>query len=332
MAEVTLIYGDESQLVTEARDKKIASWGSLEVETIREEAGLPAMMSALCEDSLFGGVKGLVLLNPPIFQRANRKVSPEADELRTLLLNYKGDNPVLIIYMDTIDKRLSLNKKFLGAVPNESCKRLEGAAFIQWLTQYCKKNGYQLTLDGIEYMEHLLEVWQDVSVTFLRTEFDRFFLQLGDTKEIDKNFLLANSSSYSAKNIFLFKEALLHGDAHTLEELFPYMLSYKEINRAMSYIEGQLRLQLLVSECQAAGYSQRQIESLVKEYDSKIKTYPIKLAFRETRFVSVDGLKRLLYDLYEIVYKNRTEQLDMWRFRDACLAYCYKIQEVRHQR
>ena len=61
--------------------------------------------------------------------------------------------------------------------------------------------------------------------------------------------------SYGAKNIFTFKEALLKRDIDTLLELFPFMFGYKELDRAMSYIEGQLRLQLLVSECRQAGMS-----------------------------------------------------------------------------
>ena len=50
---------------------------------------------------------------------------------------------------------------------------------------------------------------------------------------------------------------------NTLLELFPFMFSYKEIDRAMGYIEGQLRLQLLVSECRAAGMTAKQVENFL---------------------------------------------------------------------
>ena len=47
----------------------------------------------------------------------------------------------------------------------------------------------------------------------------------------------------------------------------------------MSYIEGQLRLQLLVSECRQVGMSVQAIQNLCKDHDSSFKPYPIKLAY-----------------------------------------------------
>ena len=41
------------------------------------------------------------------------------------------------------------------------------------------------------------------------------------------------------------------------------MFGYKELDRAMSYIEGQLRLQLLVNECRQAGMSVQAIQKLM---------------------------------------------------------------------
>ena len=48
----------------------------------------------------------------------------------------------------------------------------------------------------------------------------------------------------------------------------------------MSYIEGQLRLQLLVSECRQSGMSVQAIQNLCKDHNSSFKPYPIKLALR----------------------------------------------------
>ena len=54
----------------------------------------------------------------------------------------------------------------------------------------------------------------------------------------------------------------------------------------MSYIEGQLRLQLMVSECKGTGLSEREVQDLFKKYESATKPYPITLAYRQ-RNVSV---------------------------------------------
>ena len=307
MNQVYLIYGNEPQLIEEEKQKFFLSHKNLDVRVLHDEAGPSKILEQLMEDSLFGDAKVFCLINLPMAE---------------LLMNYTGDNPVLIIYHDMVDKRLKQNKKILESIPNKECKRLEGDDLLMWIRQYCTSNGYTLTLDGHDYLSHLLELWQDVPVAFMRTEFDRYFLLLGNHKKIDKSFLMEHSSNYGAKNIFTFKEALLKQDVNTLLELFPFMFSYKEIDRAMGYIEGQLRLQLLVSECRAAGMTAKQVENFCKENGASYKPYPIKLAYEASSRISIKALKALLKGLYEVILDSRTSKGDMWRFRDLCLTYC----------
>ena len=67
------------------------------------------------------------------------------------------------------------------------------------------------------------------------------------------------------KTIFHLKRGAVKNEILiTLLELFPFMFGYKELDRAMSYIEGQLRLQLLVSECRQAGMSVQAIQTYVR--------------------------------------------------------------------
>ena len=42
------------------------------------------------------------------------------------LMEYNGDNPIVLIYHDMIDKRIKQNKEILDKIPNHQCKRLEG--------------------------------------------------------------------------------------------------------------------------------------------------------------------------------------------------------------
>ncbi len=237
-------------------------------------------------------------------------------------MEYNGDNPILLIYHDMIDKRINQNKEILDKIPNHQCKRLEGADLVMWIRQYCTSNGFKMTPDAQEYVAHLIDLWQDVPVSFMRTEFDRYFLQITGDKVITKEFLEENGSDYGAKNIFTFKEALLKRDIDTLLELFPFMFGYKELDRAMSYIEGQLRLQLLVSECRQAGMSVQAIQNLCKDYDSSFKPYPIKLAYEASSRISIKALRALLKGLYEIILDSRSSRGDIWRFRDLCITYC----------
>lgn len=319
---VELLYGDESQLIEEKKIAFLKKYKDWPQQVLNDEVGPGQMAEVLSANSLFAEPTVYCLINPQIFAKTGKKVSDDWQRVYDVLLNYDGDNPVLVIYHDTIDKRLKGNSQFLKTVPNTECVRLKGDALLQWIVKYCKSNGYSLSPDGAEYMRHLLELWQDVPVAFMRTEFDRYFLLLPKKGVITREFLLENGSDFSAKNIFLFKEALFNRNAKTLMALFPYFLQYKEVDRAMSYIEGQLRLQLMVNECAGQGMTERQVQEYLKSLGSTTKAYPIKLAYEQSRRVRTVALAKLLRGLYESVSRSRRGEGDISYFKDLCLAYC----------
>lgn len=326
MASIQLLYGTEDQLMEEHKLSILSQYRDMEVGNLTDDNNPSRIMEQLSEDSLFGDSKLFCLINPGIVKKTGKN-NDAWQGLRSFLLNYQGENPVLIIYHDAIDKRLKENKELLATIPNEEFKRLEGGQLVQWMRKYCQENGYQLTLQAQDYISQLLEIWVDVPVTFMRTELDRFFLLLGDNKEIDKPFLEANISDFGSKNIFTFKDALLQRDVHTLLDLFPFIFSYKEVDRAMSYIEGQLRLQLMVSECRAAGMTLRQTQDLFKQEGSKTKAYPIKLAYEAAPRIPRKALRSLLIGMYHVVATSRMGQGDISTFRDLVLSYCEQGKE-----
>ncbi len=326
MASIQLLYGTEDQLMKERKLSILSQYRDMEVVNLTDDNNPSRIMEQLSEDSLFGDSKLFCLINPGIVKKTGKN-NDAWQGLRSFLLNYQGENPVLIIYHDAIDKRLKENKELLATIPNEEFKRLEGGQLVQWMRKYCQENGYQLTLQAQDYISQLLEIWVDVPVTFMRTELDRFFLLLGDNKEIDKPFLEANISDFGSKNIFTFKDALLQRDVHTLLDLFPFIFSYKEVDRALSYIEGQLRLQLMVSECRAAGMTLRQTQDLFKQEGSKTKAYPIKLAYEAAPRIPRKALRSLLIGMYHVVATSRMGQGDISTFRDLVLSYCEQGKE-----
>lgn len=326
MASIQLLYGTEDQLMKERKLSILSQYRDMEVVNLTDDNNPSRIMEQLSEDSLFGDSKLFCLINPGIVKKTGKN-NDAWQGLRSFLLNYQGENPVLIIYHDAIDKRLKENKELLATIPNEEFKRLEGGQLVQWMRKYCQENDYQLTLLAQDYISQLLEIWVDVPVTFMRTELDRFFLLLGDNKEIDKPFLEANISDFGSKNIFTFKDALLQRDVHTLLDLFPFIFSYKEVDRAMSYIEGQLRLQLMVSECRAVGMTLRQTQDLFKQEGSKTKAYPIKLAYEAAPRIPRKALRSLLIGMYHVVATSRMGQGDISTFRDLVLSYCEQGKE-----
>lgn len=326
MASIHLLYGTEDQLMEERKLSILSQYMDMEVVNLTDDNNPSRIMEQLSEDSLFGDRKLFCLINPAIVKKTGKN-NDAWQGLRSFLLTYQGENPILIIYHDAIDKRLKENKELLATIPNEEFKRLEGGELVQWMRKYCQENGYQLTLQAQDYISQMLEIWVDVPVAFMRTELDRFFLLLGDRKDIDKPFLEANISDFGSKNIFTFKDALLQRDVHTLLHLFPFIFSYKEVDRAMSYIEGQLRLQLMVSECRAAGMTLTQTQDLFKQEGSKTKAYPIKLAYEAAPRIPRKALRSLLIGMYHVVASNRMGQGDISTFRDLVLSYCEQGKE-----
>lgn len=326
MASIHLLYGTEDQLMEERKLSILSQYRDMGVVNLTDDNNPSRIMEQLSEDSLFGDSKLFCLINPGIVKKTGKN-NDAWQVLRSFLLNYQGENPVLIIYHDAIDKRLKENKELLAIIPNEEFKRLEGGELVQWMRKYCQENGYQLTLQAQDYISQMLDIWVDVPVAFMRTELDRFFLLLGDRKDIDKPFLEANISDFGSKNIFTFKEALLQRDVHTLLDLFPFIFSYKEVDRAMSYIEGQLRLQLMVSECRAAGMTLTQTQDLFKQEGSKTKAYPIKLAYEAAPRMPRKALRSLLIGMYHVVATSRMGQGDISTFKDLVLSYCEQGKE-----
>lgn len=326
MASIHLLYGTEDQLMEERKLSILSQYKDMGVVNLIDDTNPSRIMEQLSEDSLFGDRKLFCLINPAIVKKSGKN-NDAWQGLRSFLLTYQGENPILIIYHDAIDKRLKENKELLAIIPNEEFKRLEGGELVQWMRKYCQENGYQLTVQAQDYISQMLEIWVDVPVAFMRTELDRFFLLLGDRKDIDKPFLEANISDFGSKNIFTFKDALLQRDVHTLLHLFPFIFSYKEVDRAMSYIEGQLRLQLMVSECRAAGMTLTQTQDLFKQEGSKTKAYPIKLAYEAAPRIPRKALRSLLIGMYHVVASNRMGQGDISTFRDLVLSYCEQGKE-----
>lgn len=326
MASIHLLYGTEDQLMEERKLSILSQYKDMGVVNLTDDTNPSRIMEQLSEDSLFGDRKLFCLINHAIVKKSGKN-NDAWQGLRSFLLTYQGENPILIIYHDAIDKRLKENKELLAIIPNEEFKRLEGGELVQWMRKYCQENGYQLTVQAQDYISQMLEIWVDVPVAFMRTELDRFFLLLGDRKDIDKPFLEANISDFGSKNIFTFKDALLQGDVHTLLNLFPFIFSYKEVDRAMSYIEGQLRLQLMVSECRAAGMTLTQTQDLFKQEGSKTKAYPIKLAYEAAPHIPRKALRSLLIGMYHVVASSRMGQGDISTFKDLVLSYCEQGKE-----
>ena len=81
-------------------------------------------------------------MNLPIIRKSGKIVMP-GFPLYELLMEYNGDNPIVLIYHDMIDKRIKQNKEILDKIPNHQCKRLEGADLVMWIRQYCTSNGFK---------------------------------------------------------------------------------------------------------------------------------------------------------------------------------------------
>ena len=319
---VTLLYGDEPQLLEEKKQNLLHQYTDRTLLTLREEQGPGSILGQLQEVSLFGEPRVFLLVNVPIFDKPKKKVSSEWQALREYLQSYAGEDPIILVYPESLDSRLQGNKAFLEAV--ESCKfeKVEGEALFQWIQQHCKAHKQKIDPDGMAYLRELVDLWKDVPLAFLRTEFDRLFLLVSKGESITAPFLKEHMTDFGEKNIFRFKDALLAKDARTLLDLFPSMLKNKSVDMAMAYVHNQMHLQLMVSECAHYGMKLPEIQSLLKDKGMKSNPYTIKLAFEARRKIQIAAVAKFIRDLYHLILQSRQGAGDMLQFQDICLAYC----------
>ena len=319
---VTLLYGDEPQLLEEKKQNLLHQYTDRTLLTLREEQGPGSILGQLQEVSLFGEPRVFLLVHLPIFDKPKKKLAPEWQGLRDYLQSYTGEDPIILVYPETIDGRLQGNKAFLGAVESFKFEKVEGEALFQWIQQHCKAHKQKIDLDGMAYLRDLVDLWKDVPLAFLRTEFDRLFLLLNKGESITALFLKEHMTDFGEKNIFRFKDALLAKDARTLLDLFPSMLKNKSVDMAMAYVHNQMHLQLMVSECAYYGMTLPEIQSLFKEKGMKANPYTIKLAYEARRKIQIPAVAALISQLYHLILQSRQGIADMSQFQDICLAYC----------
>lgn len=323
MASVTIVFGDELQLINEKKLSLLQSYGDLTVVQLTEEMGPEKICSLLFEDSLFGDKKILLFSDVPILKRPKEgKSLGKWQPVYEGVLNYEGDNPLVLVYHYSLDQRIKENKALLAKYPHFTYKQLTAPELEQWTKDYIKKSGFNLSSDGSHYLNELLKLWSDVPLAFLKTEFDRLFLLNPPKRELTKAFLMEHMGDFGVKNIFLFKEALLAGDKTLLMNLLPYLLSTKNREGALAYIENELRIQLCATECRLAGMSQMAFKAHMKEQGSDINPYRLDIAYKNGHKVAPRALTFLLKGLYDIMRAARKGEGDLNRFRDLCLVYC----------
>ena len=133
MAHIQLIYGDEPQLIEEEKRKFLSAYPDLPVTVLDDEAGPQKISEKLCEDSLFGDQKVFCLVNLPIIRKSGKN-SDAWIPLYELIMEYNGDNPIVLIYHDMIDKRIKQNKELKPSVAQEFAKALH--------VNFTRKDGY----------------------------------------------------------------------------------------------------------------------------------------------------------------------------------------------
>lgn len=329
MANIFIIHGDESQLIEDKKKSLLAEFATLRVESFSAEAGAERIHEALCEDSLFGEAKLLLLVDIPVLKTTEKRTGRDRNgsekdwqSIYANLMDYNETNPIIMIYHGNLDRRLKINKEFLAKVKEFHFHKLSKEELIRWSETYCRSQGISFSSDGKRYFLSLMELWEDVPLTFLKTEFDRLFLFLPEGGTITAKLLASEGSDFGSKNIFKFTDAFFAKDVRTLRELMPFVLQTNEVERFFAYFEGQLRLQVMVNECRKGGMSERMVYDHLVTLGMSIKSYPVKLAYERASKVSAKRLQTFLKSMYQLVLASRQSQGKMDSFRELSYVYC----------
>lgn len=324
MERLIVLHGEESQLIEEKKHSYIRAAGERVVEVFTAESGASRISEALREDSLFGEAKLFILEDLPILKKTTGKQgSGDFQGIYDFLLQYEGENPVILIFHGNLDKRVKANKVFLERAKEVELKKMSADDMLIWTESYVKKEGYLLTPDGKQYLRALLEIWDEVPLSFLKTEMDRLFLFLHDGDAITLDLLAREGSDFGAKNIFRFTDAFFKKEVKVLHQLLPFVLKPKEMERFFAYFEGQLRLQLMVAELAGVGFvGDKAIANRLKDLGSPVKPYPVKLAYERRHKVNARSIASFLEAFYGIACGIRQSKAKADDFSLLCYSYC----------
>lgn len=325
MDNIYVLHGEEGQLIEHKKNEIIKKYKNHDVVVYSNETPYANIMAEIHEESLFPESKVYVIHNLPILRTTSDKSGKDLGEWQALydsLLNYTKENPVILIYDDNLDMRLKINKVFLEKAQVFQFKKLSKDDLLQWSEKYCRLHKHPFSQDGRQYFYELMDLWTDVPVHFLKTEFDRLFLFLKDEEQITMPLLAKEGSDFGSKNIFKFMDAFYEKDIERILEIMPFVLQRKEFDRFFAYLENQLSLQIMVYECGNEGMSAIEVHRYLEENGMKVKAYPVKLAHQRNRFLRINDLKQFLIGMYDIVINMRSGINDENAFARLCMRYC----------
>lgn len=326
MDNIYVLHGEEGQLIEQKKNEILKKYAGYDVVMYSNETPYDNLMAALQEESLFMESRIFVIHDLPILRKTNDNNSSKElgiwQSLYDILLNYNKENPVILIYNGSLDQRLKINKIFLEKAQTFLFKKLSKEDLIQWSERYCRFNKHPFSQDGRQYFYELMDLWTDVPVHFLKTEFDRLFLFLRKDEQITRNLLATEGSDFGSKNIFKFMDAFYDKDISLMLELMPFVMQKKEFDRFFAYVENQLRLQIMVYECGNEGMNHTEIHRYLQENGMKVKAYPVKLAYQRNKFLRIKELKTFLLDMYDIAIDRRSGIIDDSAFSRVCMKYC----------
>lgn len=323
---IYVIHGDEPQMIEDKKNDILALYSDKRQVLYTDETPIDTVMGALFEQSLFEESKVIILHNTPLLKTTSKsKQASTSEEWLSVykgLLEYKGDTPLIVVNNAPLDKRVKHNKEFLKIAKEFHYNKLTKEDLIKWVEDYCYKGGHPFSKGGRIYFYGLMDLWNDVPLHFLRTEFDRLFLFLNDKDPITAQLLQKECSDFANMNVFKFTDAFYEKNLAVMLEMVPFVTKANEIDRFFAYLESQLRMQLIVFEGYYNGDSPKAIFESCKEAGLTNAEYPINLAYRRCQQISYQKIASFLQGLYELVLKRRKGEVDPKGFANLCILYC----------
>ncbi len=334
MNNIFVLHGAEKQLVEDKKNEIIKKFPTYDLIEFSSENEIQKIQEALQEDSLFGNRSIVVLNNIPLLKQVSQKGAvkkrqekgiTEWDSLYDLLFTYNGENPVILKFDNLLDKKSKKNKDFLQVAQEFTFTALTNTDMVRWTQSYARTLGVSFSPDGLHFFQQLLDTWDNVSLTFIKTEMDRFYLLLPKKGQITAAFLSLAGSDYGSKKIFSFTDSLYNRDYEGLMSLLPFFLSSKRIDSFLAYLEGEISLQLMVAECKMLGMNEKQTGETVNTKGNKvIHPYRIKTAFKRCHTIKVVELEKFLHGMYRLIIDTRRGNMQGHTLEKLCMDFCKK--------
>ena len=305
MENIYLIYGNENYLIKKNIDEVITK-NNIEKDNIikynLDEVNVSEAIIEASTVSMFQTSKLIICEGCKFLTGENKKEINHNIDMLLEYINHPFSDVylVFIVEKEKLDDRKKIVKELKKLSKVVECKKIENYNLNNYLENYIKDKGYNITSKNIDLIISIA----GVDLANLINEIDKLLIYKDTDKNISSDDIKSLICINIEDNIFALTNAIMNNQKEKIMKIYKDLISMGEDEiKLIATLANQFRLLLQVKLMKNNGYSDNEMISILKEHP-----YRIKLA--KNSLFSEEKLKDKILKLSELDYKIKSGNLD----------------------